>query len=139
MKHNKLSKYPRRGTCLFFMRSLISSLSFKIFCWYFSFANSRVFIWLSFSSIAEDDETTHYSSVFWNLLLSAVVLKIISHASPLHWCKYRIFVSLLAIPQASPLRWNHPFDTSGHNFLSYKRFLQYQRSFFYIPTPCALP
>ena len=29
---NTLSKYPRRGTCLFFMRSLIHLLSLKIFC-----------------------------------------------------------------------------------------------------------
>ena len=33
MKHRTLSRYPRRGTCLFFMRPSISLLSLKIFCW----------------------------------------------------------------------------------------------------------
>ena len=35
MKHKTMSKYSRWTTCLFFIRSSISSLSFKIFCWFF--------------------------------------------------------------------------------------------------------
>ena len=34
IKHNTLSKHPRLATCLFAMKSLISSLSLKIFCWW---------------------------------------------------------------------------------------------------------
>ena len=60
-------KYPRRGTCLFFMRSSMScsfssmdcrcsSLSRKICCWwawhYSSFVNSRAWIWFVRSSIS---------------------------------------------------------------------------------------
>ena len=54
-----------------------------------------------------------------------VDLKITAHTSLPHWCKYRIFVSLLPNLQASLLWWNHSFDTSGCNFLGYKKLLQF--------------
>ena len=47
MKHKTLSKHSRRTTRLFAKRSSNSLLSLKIFCWCFSFVNSRACIWLS--------------------------------------------------------------------------------------------
>ena len=43
-KAQHIVKSPRRATCLFVMRS---SWSIKMFCWCFSFLNSRACIWLS--------------------------------------------------------------------------------------------
>ena len=107
MKHNTLSKHPRRATGLFAMRSSISLLSLKIFCWCSSFLNSRACIWLSrdvmacwcsfcillpnmrkqHRTVAEHEETTHCNNAFWMLLPLAVGLKITAYTSLLHWCK----------------------------------------------------
>ena len=47
MKDSTLSKHPWRTTCLFAMRSLMSSFSLKISCWCSSLLNSRASIWSS--------------------------------------------------------------------------------------------
>ena len=87
-------------------RSTISLLSLKIFCWCFSFVNSRACIWLFFSSMAcwcfsfiflwaaiESVGTTHCSSASWSLLLLVFNLKITAHTYLPHWYIGVIFVN----------------------------------------------
>ena len=78
MKHSTLSKYPLRATCLFFMRSSISSLSLKIFGWCFPFVSSRACIWLSRSVIACWCSSCFFSMSF---LVKATAFGVLDHAA----------------------------------------------------------
>ena len=129
-----MSKYSRWATCLFFIRSSISSLSFKIFCWFFFICKLKglyliifFFRWLvdgvpclCLWAAAKFVRISHYSSIFWSMLPLAVDLKILSHTCPHHWCNSHLFSNPWANPWSYPPRGTCSVATYERNFYNPK-------------------